>query len=722
MRQRDAVLNRLSKQRHFRLLSNYARQLGRIFSYSIKASIFFAGMLTSINSVANEDAANHNSNTIEEIIVTGLMPEPMHRLASSASLITAEDIARTGANSLPKILSQLANVTLKSYTGNAKSSSIDIRGSGATGVSNVLVLVDGVKMNSSDLSGVDFSLINLSQIERIEVIRGGNSVRYGSGASHGIINIITQKNDAENARLIQLSAGQHDDYRINTSIHKSGYKQHFSINASITESAGYRQHNQLNQQDLLFNYQTELNTHDKFNFNSRLHRDTYEHPGSLSPSGIDNSIIDRQAGSIAAGSEGKTRDDAQLFNYQTHFHPQLILSGRFHFRERENHYLFGQTLKQTPKANRDRIEQRTLATELLLQWHSQNKQAFTFIGIIDEKNDYSRSQGGHDIEKSNHYEGNLTSDAKFISFRLKPSDTIMFDIGYRHDRSENQFKHQQLIADEQSNQCDTYLIESAIGSYLGKNNCPLIKSDRTIAKHIWRNEALEFRSLFALNHQLNAYVSLSKTFRNPNVDELALSAPDLSPQTADRYETGIKFHGERLNIDIGYFDFKTNHEILFRSGVEHGVNFNAMGLIERTGAELQSRIFIDNNIDFTVDLGYTDVVTEDDKRMPLVPFWTGSIGTNWQIKPSTHLTINANYTGQRYDGNDFINDRFPVINSHTILNATLHIQHKLPSSEKIDWYISINNLLNTDYYDIAYSNTVYPAPSRTIMGGVSIEL
>jgi len=160
-----------------------------------------------------------------------------------------------------------------------------------------------------------------------------------------------------------------------------------------------------------------------------------------------------------------------------------------------------------------------------LQWHSQNKQVFIFSGIIDEKNDYSRSQGGQDIENSNHYVGNLTSEAEFISFRLKPSDKIMFDIGYRHDRSKNQFKHQQLIADEQSNQCDTYLIESAIGSYPGKINCPLIKSDRTIAKHLWRNEALEFRSLFALNHQLNAYVSLSKTFRNPNVDELVYQLP-----------------------------------------------------------------------------------------------------------------------------------------------------------------------------------------------------
>ena len=205
-------------------------------------------MITSINSVANENAAKHNS--IEEIIVSGLIPEPIHRIASSASLITAEDIARATSSTLPELLSQLANVTLRSYSGNAKSSSIDIRGSGATSVSNVLVLVDGVKMNASDLSGVDFSLINLQHIERIEVIRGGNTVRYGSGASHGIINIITRNKNAENARLIQLSAGQHDDYRITTSIQKSDYKQHFSINASIAESAGYRQHNQLDQQDL----------------------------------------------------------------------------------------------------------------------------------------------------------------------------------------------------------------------------------------------------------------------------------------------------------------------------------------------------------------------------------------------------------------------------------------------------------------------------------------
>ncbi len=63
----------------------------------------------------------------------------------------------------------------------------------------ILVLVDGERLNDqrdvSDFAGVSMSLVDPSEIERVEVVNGPSSVLYGSDAMAGVINIITKKND-----------------------------------------------------------------------------------------------------------------------------------------------------------------------------------------------------------------------------------------------------------------------------------------------------------------------------------------------------------------------------------------------------------------------------------------------------------------------------------------------------------------------------------------------
>ena len=75
--------------------------------------------------------------------------------------ITADEIDRSSAKSLPQLLSQYAGIYGIQY-GTIKSSQVDIHASGETSVSNVLVLVDGRRTNQIDLSGVDWSQIDLN--------------------------------------------------------------------------------------------------------------------------------------------------------------------------------------------------------------------------------------------------------------------------------------------------------------------------------------------------------------------------------------------------------------------------------------------------------------------------------------------------------------------------------------------------------------------------------
>lgn len=100
--------------------------------------------------------------------------------------INDEDYSKT----IKEILENNAGVILKDSGGEAGFKSISIRGSSPE---NVLILIDGIPINSSGGNSVDLNIINLSLIDRIEIIKGGDSSLYGSNACGGVINIVTKK-------------------------------------------------------------------------------------------------------------------------------------------------------------------------------------------------------------------------------------------------------------------------------------------------------------------------------------------------------------------------------------------------------------------------------------------------------------------------------------------------------------------------------------------------
>ena len=104
-----------------------------------------------------------------------------------------------------EVLSQIPGVRVRRFGGLGSASTASIRGSKAE---QVLVLVDGVRLNTAQRGSVDLSTIPLRQVERIEVLRGGGSARYGSDAEGGVISITTRKPEsAEPSADASLSAG-----------------------------------------------------------------------------------------------------------------------------------------------------------------------------------------------------------------------------------------------------------------------------------------------------------------------------------------------------------------------------------------------------------------------------------------------------------------------------------------------------------------------------------
>jgi len=130
-----------------------------------------------------------------EIEGDGLTIVETYKNSQDIKTISKDDIEKYKPQNLTEILQRALNISSINYGSYGSTSSVSMRG--MTG-GQVLILVDGIPMNSKQGGDADLSTINVGSIEKIEVIQGGSDTKYNySGAIGGIINIVTIKNKFE---------------------------------------------------------------------------------------------------------------------------------------------------------------------------------------------------------------------------------------------------------------------------------------------------------------------------------------------------------------------------------------------------------------------------------------------------------------------------------------------------------------------------------------------
>lgn len=118
------------------------------------------------------------------------------RTPAGVRVITAEEIRSSGAGTLQELLSREAGVNHIDAIGNAYQGTLELRGFNATPVPATAVVVDGVRVNEADFGQVNYHLIPVEEIERIE-IHPGPSTMYGRNAMAGLIHITTKRGGGE---------------------------------------------------------------------------------------------------------------------------------------------------------------------------------------------------------------------------------------------------------------------------------------------------------------------------------------------------------------------------------------------------------------------------------------------------------------------------------------------------------------------------------------------
>ena len=145
-----------------------------------------------------------------DVTLTSRAPEPVGMTAAAVSVVSREDIRRSGVTTIPDAVALAAGVHVARF--NNGSWSITTRGFNTTTANKLLVMVDGRTVYSPLFSGAFWNTIDytLEDIERIEVVRGPGATLWGANAVNGVINIVTRHTADTQGTFAQIGGGPED--------------------------------------------------------------------------------------------------------------------------------------------------------------------------------------------------------------------------------------------------------------------------------------------------------------------------------------------------------------------------------------------------------------------------------------------------------------------------------------------------------------------------------
>ena len=168
---------------------------------------------------------------LEEIEVTTPLrvPEEAKNVIADTTVISSDEIERAGLSSLPQLLQQQPGIEITNLGGPGKVSSINIRGTSST---HSIILLDGMRIGASTSGMTAIENLPLSQIERIEIVRGPVSSLYGQDGIGGVIQIFTKKGKKGFHPYISAGYGRYKTKEMTAGVSAGNDSTSFAFNLS----------------------------------------------------------------------------------------------------------------------------------------------------------------------------------------------------------------------------------------------------------------------------------------------------------------------------------------------------------------------------------------------------------------------------------------------------------------------------------------------------------
>ncbi len=181
-----------------------------IFKLFLSFCCLFCALSSSSQNEMETDSLYNFLMNLDEVFVTGTrVPRLLKDTPIQTRVISAKEIERSDATDIQDLLSQIMPGVEFSYAMNQQTH----MNFGGFGGQSVLFLIDGERLAGETMDDVDFSRIDMNNVERIEVVRGASSALYGSSAGGGVINIITKRASKKWRADLQFRNGRHGNRR-----------------------------------------------------------------------------------------------------------------------------------------------------------------------------------------------------------------------------------------------------------------------------------------------------------------------------------------------------------------------------------------------------------------------------------------------------------------------------------------------------------------------------
>jgi iron complex outermembrane receptor protein len=639
-------------------------------------------------------------------------------VGAATSVITADDIAHSPAQSIQEIIAQTPGVQLTSLFGgvNGVGTTVDLRGFGAFATANSLVLINGRRLNDIDMAGVDLSTIPRDSIERIEITRGNSgAVLYGDNAVGGVINIVTKTGVGGPPAAIRAEGGGGSFNQrlasVSSAVNYGPWSASFFGNGF--KSDGYRVNNALDQRNGIGNI--NYSTPDLTAFLTISGDDQkLGLPGGrfVDPSiGLNELVTNRRGTKTPFDYADKQGANATAGFTKTLWNgAELIVDGGVRDKKQQAGF-FGAT--PVPSFSSSYIDTTLQTWSITPRLSIKNailgipSNILTGVDYYDATYHSNRSQF-NGFPPIHVYDLSQQTLAGYWQQTIGLLPMTDFSYGARAQNTH-------LNARDRFD-------PMAPGAFDTQAN-PLDSSETQYALH------LGFEHRF--NDVFSVFGRAARAFRTPDVDERVASGPafdaffnpipgnfKLKTQTSQDIEGGFRIKAGMFQMQSSIYEMDLVNEIHFDP-----VNFFNVNLdpTRRYGSETSTSVRVSDSVLLRSGFAYTRAIFREGpfagNDVPLVSRYTANAGVTWNVWQN-YLVVDATVRGwsERRMDNDQPN-RQPLIPANATVDFKLSGQY-----EHFFWSLSVNNVLNALYYDYAVASTftdgrfsAYPLPGRTYM-------
>lgn len=608
---------------------------------------------------------------LEELVVTASKAElPLSQASKIVTLITRTEIERSPAQSVQDLLQNVAGIDVMQRGPHGVQSDISMRGGS---FDQVAILLNGINLTNPQTGHYSFDIpINLSDIERIEIVQGPASLVYGASAFAGGINIITRKDKESNA-YVNLQGGMHN---LMSAEARGAYKKRsslYQLSAGYSSSDGYMDNSDYKMMNLLWQsrFEKDRNTVDlQLGLNSKEYgANTFYTPS------YPNQFDDTE--SIFMSIKGET-------NGKLKFIPQLYWNRHY-----DTFQLIREGTPNVPDWYKDHNYHRTdvFGANLTFQYASQ-------WGITS-------------------FGGEFRNEGIMSNVLGKPMETAIGNYTKSDNRTAiNYFAEQNFLFDK---------VTLSIGALLNHNTANVNQFDLYPA----------INSSFRVHENVSLYASWNKATRMPTFTDLYYTTQthtgnsNLKSEQSEALEAGVKLSNRAMIGNLTAFYMKgrnlidwvkpseealwesRNHSKVNKRGVETNLQFN---LKEWLGHHLPLHslsigyLYLDQNM---VDDDLISNYTLNHLRHK----FTASL----QHDVVRNLSVTWNFRWQERTGSylKYVDSQPTEVTPYKPFSLLdLKVNYKL---RNINLYANINNVLNTEYLDLGN----LPQPGIWMMMGVN---